>query len=89
MVKELISNNLKIAKKQWIDKLRCKKVKLENFVEKIKRKQDSIKFQRDQKDFFNWKETRPEKEKCLRLRDSSNFVVVFGRKLKEHQRCPG
>ena len=44
MGKELTSNNLKIAKKQWIDRLRYKKVKLENFVEKIKRKQDSIKF---------------------------------------------
>ena len=34
------------------------------------------------------KETRPKKEKCLRLRNSSNFGVVFGRR-KEHQICPG
>ena len=43
---ELISNSLKIAKEQWIDKLRYKKVKLEKCIEKRKRKQDN-KFQRD------------------------------------------
>ena len=32
--------------------LRYKKVKLEKFIEKRKRKQDNIKFQREQKGFF-------------------------------------
>ena len=34
--KELLSNNLKIAKELWIDKLRHKKVKLEKCIEKRK-----------------------------------------------------
>ena len=50
--KELNSNNLKIAKEQWIVKQRYKKVKLENCIDKRKRRQDNIKFQRDQKGFF-------------------------------------
>ena len=49
MGKELTSNNLRTAKEQWIDKLRYKNVKLEKYIEKRKRKQESIKFQRDQK----------------------------------------
>ena len=52
MGKELTSNKLKIAKEQWVDKLRYKKVKLEKCIEKRKRKQDNIKFQREQKGFF-------------------------------------
>ena len=56
MGKELTSNNLKIGKELWIDKLRCRKVKLEKHIEKRKRKQDIIKFQRDQKTFSkHWK----------------------------------
>ena len=37
--KEVTSNSLKIAKEQWIVKLRYKKVKLEKCIEKRKRKQ--------------------------------------------------
>ena len=44
MGKELTSNNLRIAKEQWIDKLRYKNVKLEKYIGKRKRKQESIKF---------------------------------------------
>ena len=52
MGKELSSNNLRIAKEQQIiNKLRYTKVELKN-VSKVKRKKDSIKFQRDQKILF-------------------------------------
>ena len=37
--KQVTSNSLKIAKEQWIVKLRYKKVKLEKCIEKRKRKQ--------------------------------------------------
>ena len=56
--------------------LRYKKVKLEKFIEKRKRKQDNIKFQRDQKGFFKTLEGDQTRE------NSSNFGVVFGRKTK-------
>ena len=49
MGEELTSNNLKIAKDQWIDKLRYRKVKLKKCIEKGKRKQENITFQRNQK----------------------------------------
>lgn len=39
--KEVTSNSLKIAKEQWIVKLRYMKVKLEKYIEKRKRKQAS------------------------------------------------
>ena len=52
MGKELSSNNLRIAKEQQIiNELRYTKVELKN-VSKVKRKKDSIKFQRDQKILF-------------------------------------
>ena len=50
--KDVTSRNLRTAKEQWIDKLRYKKVKLEKFVEKRKRKQDNFMFHHDQKGFF-------------------------------------
>ena len=81
--KELNSNNLKIAKEQWIVKQRYKKVKLENCIDKRKRRQGNIK---TKKAFSkHWKEARPKKGKCLGLRNSSNFRVVFGRKTKEKE----
>ena len=49
MGEELTSNNLKIAKDQWIDKLRYRKIKLKKCIEKGKRKQENITFQRNQK----------------------------------------
>ena len=50
--KEVTPNNLKMAKEQWLDKLRCKKIKLVKFIEKRNRKKDNIMFQKDQKSFF-------------------------------------
>ena len=49
MGEELTANNLKIAKDQWIDKLRYRKIKLKKCIEKGKRKQENITFQRNQK----------------------------------------
>ena len=89
MGKELTSNNLGIAKEHWIDTLIFKRVKLEKCIEKRKREQDKVKFQLFQKDFLkHWKETRPEKGKCLRLRNSSSFGIVFGRKQKDTEDPP-
>ena len=50
--KEVTPNNLKMAKEQWLDKLRYKKIKLIKFIEKCNRKKDNIMFQKDQKSFF-------------------------------------
>ena len=36
----------------WLEQMRYKKVKLAKYMEKRRRKQDNIKFQRDQKGFF-------------------------------------
>ena len=52
MHKEATTCNLRIVKEQWADKLRHKKVKLEKYVEKRKRKLDNIMFQKDQRAFF-------------------------------------
>ena len=45
-------SNLRDMKELWLDKLRYKKIKLQNCVERRRRKQDNIMFQRDQKGFF-------------------------------------
>ena len=49
---EVTPKNLRVAKEQWIDKLRYKKVKLEKCIEKGNRKKGNIIFQKDQKNFF-------------------------------------
>ena len=74
---ELTSNNLKIAKEQRLGKLRYKNAKLEKCIEKRKRKQDN------QKEFFKKLEGHQTRErKCLRSRNLSNLLEVFGRKKK-------
>ena len=50
--KEVTPNDLKMAKEQWLEKLRYKKIKLVKFIEKCNRKKDNIMFQKDQKSFF-------------------------------------
>ena len=81
MGKELTSNNLRITKDQWTDKVRHKKVKLDKYIEKRKRKANNMLFQ-------NIGRIPDPRRKCLRLRNSSNVSVVFGSKTKEHQICP-
>ena len=76
MDKGLTSNNLRIAKEQWIDKLRYKKVKLEKCIEKRKRKQDNIKFQRDQKGFFKTPEGGQTREG--RMPEIEKFFEFWG-----------
>ena len=76
MGKELTSNNLKIAKEQWIDKFRYKKVKLEKCIEKRKRKQDNIKFQRDQIGFF--KTFEGDKTRERKIPEVEKFVKFWG-----------
>ena len=90
MGKELTSNNLRIAKERWIDKLTYKKVKLEKCIEKRKRKQDNIKFQRDQKGFFKTLEGGQTREgRMPDLKNLLNFGVESERKTKGDQICPG
>ena len=50
--KEATSKKLRIFKKQCLDKLRYKNVKLEKYNEKRNRKKRNIIFQRDRKGFF-------------------------------------
>ena len=45
MGKELTSDNLRITKDQWTDKVRHKKVKLDKCIEKRKRKANNMLFQ--------------------------------------------
>ena len=86
MDKELTSNNLRIAKEQWIDKLRYKKVKLEKCIEKRKRKQDNIKFQRDQKGFFKTLEGDQTREG--RMPEIEKFVEFWGGIWEKNERTP-
>ena len=72
MHKEATTCNLRIVKEQWGDKLRYKKVKLEKYTEKKKRKLDNIMFQKNQRAFFrkleeksNQKGQMPEMDKFI------------------------
>ena len=80
--KELTSHNLKIKKEQWIDKFRYKKVKLE----KRKRKQDNIKFQRDQKAFFKILEGEQTQEG--KMPEIEKFVKFWGGIWEKKERTP-
>ena len=69
---EATTCNLRIVKEQWVDKLRYKKVKLEKYMGKRKRKLDNIMFQKDQRAFFrnldeksNWKGKMPKMDKFI------------------------
>ena len=66
MGKELTSNSLRIAKEQWIDKLRYKQVKLENISERERESKTTSSSSVTKKVFSKqWKEARPKKETCL------------------------
>ena len=76
MGKELTSNNLRITKDQWTDKVRHKKVKLDKCIEKRKGKANTIEIQRDQKCFFKTLEEYQTREgKMLEI---EKFVPCFG-----------
>ena len=74
--KEVTPNNLKMAKEQWLDKLRYKKIKLVKFIEKHNRKKDNIMFQKDQKSFFRTMEN-VEKHKG-EMSEMEKFVEFWG-----------
>ena len=74
--KEATSKNLRIAKEQWLDKLRHKKVKLEKYIEKHNWKKHNTMFQRDQKGFF---QTLEAVEKCEdEMPEMQIFVEFWG-----------
>ena len=77
---------MKITKEQCIDKLRYKKVKSEKCIEKRKRKQDNIKFQRDQKGFF--KTLDGEQTQEGKIPEIKNFVKVWGSICEKNERTP-
>ena len=73
---EVTPNNLKMAKEQWLDKLRYKKIKLVKFIEKCNRKKDNIMFPKDQKSFFRTLE-KVEKQEG-EMPEMENFVEFWG-----------
>ena len=84
--KDVTSRNLRTAKEQWIDKLRYKKVKLEKFVEKRKRKQDNFMFHHDQKGFFWTLEADITREG--EMPDMDKFVEFWGGIWEQNERTP-
>ena len=84
--KDVTSRNLRTAKEQWIDKLRYKKVKLEKFVEKRKRKQDNFMFHHDQKGFFRTLEADITREG--EMPDMDKFVEFWGGIWEQNERTP-
>ena len=86
--KELISNDLRIAKEQCTDKVRYKKVKLDKYIKNRKRQGDNIKTHRDQKLFFKTLEGHQTRGEIMtEIKKLLNVLVGFGNKLKEHQIC--
>ena len=62
--KELISNDLRIAKEQCTDKVRYKKVKLDKYIKNRKRQGDNTRPIVTKNSFSkHWKVTRPEEKK--------------------------
>ena len=90
MGKGLSFSNFKTTKEQWIDELRYKKLNWKNVSKKERQSKTTSSSSVTKKVFSkHWKETTPEEDKCLKLRNSSNFGVVFERKTKENQICAG
>ena len=84
--KETTSRNLRTAKEQWLDKLRYKKIKLDKCIEKRRRKQDNLMFQRDQKSFFRSLEAEEKKEGELPTMEK--FVEFWGGIWEQSERTP-
>ena len=84
--KDVTSRHLRIAKEQWIDKLRYKKVKLEKFVEKRKRKKENFMFYHDQKGFFRTLESDITREG--EMPDMDKFVEFWGGIWEQNERTP-
>ena len=73
--KDTTNYNLRNAREQWLDKLRCKKIKLAKCEEKRSRKQD-IMFQRHQKGFFRTLEGEEAHEE--EMPEMQKFVEFWG-----------
>ena len=76
MHKEATTCNLRIVKEQWVDKLRYKKVKLEKYMEKRKRKLDNFMFQKDQRAFFRKLEEKSNQKGQMLAMDK--FIELWG-----------
>ena len=83
---EVTPNNLKMAKEQWLDKLRYKKIKLIKFIEKRNRKKDSIMFQKDQKSSFRTLE-KVEKHEG-EMPEMEKFVEFWGGIWEQNEPTP-
>ena len=84
--KKVTPNNLKMAKEQWLDKLRYKKIKLVKFIEKHNRKKDNIMFQKDQKSFFR---TMEKVEKHIgEMSEMEKFVEFWGGIWEQNELTP-
>ena len=84
--KEATSENLRIIKKQWLDKLRYKKVKLEKYIEKGNRKKHNIMFQQDQKSFFRTLEAVEKHEG--KMPEMQRFVEFWGGIWEQNEPMP-
>ena len=84
--KEVTPNNLKMAKEQWLDKLRYKKIKLVKFIEKRNRKKDNIMLQKDQKSFFRTLE-KVEKHEG-EMSEMEKFVQFWGGIWEQNEPTP-
>ena len=87
--KDTTNYNLRNAREQWLDKLRCKKIKLAKCEEKRSRKQD-IMFQRHQKGFFRTLEGEEAHEE--EMPEMQKFVEFWGgiweREREREERTP-
>ena len=84
--KELTTSVLMKHKEIWIDKLRCKRVKLVKMIERGKRIMDNNIFERDQKNFFKRIEDSTEYEGAMPQMDK--FVKFWGGIWEKYDRKP-
>ena len=84
--KEAATCNLRIVKEQWVDKLRYKKVKLEKYMEKSKRKLDNIMFQKDQRAFFRKLEEKNNRKG--QMSEMDKFIEFWGGRWERRENTP-
>ena len=84
--KEVTPNNLKMAKEQWLDKLRYKKIKLVKLIEKRNKKKDNFMFQKDRKSFFRTLE-KVEKDEG-EISEMETFVEFWGGIWEQNETTP-
>ena len=82
----MTSSNLRKVREIWLDQMRYKKVKLAKYMEKRRRKQDNIMFQRDQKGFFWTLEEDGTRER--EMLEMDKFVDFWGDIWERKERTP-